>query len=444
MMPAWRVNPQPSTRPSAGSVSPDPERHHPDLGAARRPTPQPTPLPVLPQPGDNSPIHRHPQAGEFDPSRPINLLTQGLPDSLLSARPESPQPMIDMQAHGSLTPPGPHGGVVDARYRQATPGPAYPAQPRGQMPGQAYMQPPAQQGAWPLSHSIPLAPLDRVDMRNQFVPQFPPQRPHSPSGAYLPGPNAEPRVEARHLEMIDHNFATFAHHPAMPAGPAGQIQLGRAHAEALTGFRQQVWANGDLTREYAQSYRVDNGRFMPVHPQLVPGHVNEVAMPSGSYPPGTGLVIHSHAINSANRYPTESDMLRAYADRTNVLQHPESRVASHILYDPSSDRAYMYDGTLDAHGNPHYFLAVVPPQSTLPLRSPRPPTPPPMQIAQPAPRTAEQIQVPAWLNANTPTGSPAPRSPQRPDSSASAQRNASGAQSPYWDEWMDFSGGGKQ
>ena len=32
----WKVTPQPSTGPSAGRFSPDPEQHHPELGTARQ------------------------------------------------------------------------------------------------------------------------------------------------------------------------------------------------------------------------------------------------------------------------------------------------------------------------------------------------------------------------------------------------------------------------
>ncbi len=395
----WRVNPQPSTGPSAGRVSPDPEQHHPDLGTAGQPANPSVASSRSPSPGQSYSV-------------PAILIPHTTP---------SPPPMP-----GGETPFGYlHPAARPGQYQTFNPGPAYPPRqasptppPQEFAPPQGFAQPAAfpqpEQAPFPLDRSLRMPPFDRAEAHNAFMPLLAPSRPHSPSNAYLPGANAEPHVEARHREMIDHNFATFAHHPAMPAGPAGRIELGRAHSEALLGFREQVWARGDLTLEYMQTYRVDNGRFTPVHPELVAGHVTEVAAPRGSYPPGTGLVIHSHPLQAVGRgTPSEPDMLRAYLDRTNALQHPESRVASHMLYDPVTDRAYMYDGSLDAHGHPHYYEAVLPPPPT-------PPVPSPLPVAQPAPRTLEQLQLPAWMQ----PGAGTPRIPSERQSTASAAPSA--------------------
>lgn len=247
-----------------------------------------------------------------------------------------------------------------------------------------------------------MPPMDRVETQNAWMPSLAPPRPHSPSNAYLPGANAHAPTEARHREMIDHNFATFAHHPDMPRGPAGQIMLGQAHSDAVLAFRHQVLSQPDLGREYAQTYRIQDGRFEPVHPNLIAGHTTEVAMPSGSYPAGTGLVIHSHTVNHATGFPSEPDLLRAYQDRTNALQQPGTMVASHILYNPGNDRIFIYDGSLNAHGHPQFFQAIVPP--------------PP--IAQPVPRPAVGPDL-RWMQSDSPT----------------LQANAP---SPNWDDWMNF------
>jgi hypothetical protein len=254
----WRVNAQPSSGPSAGRVSPDPEQHHPDLGTAQKSAEQ-----------------------------------------------------AERTAAGTRSP---------------SPGPG-------------------------------------AESQNAWMPRRLPDRPHSPSNAYVPRLNADRGTESRLRAMVDHTFENLEPHPAMPAGPTGEITLGREHSDALLAFRNQVLAQPDHSRQYAQTYRIEDGRFVPNHPALIEGQRAEVAMPGGSYPAGTGLVIRSFNADHASGLPGEADLLRAYQDRTNFLHHPDTQVASHILFNPRDDSAYMFDGTLDAHGTPQYFGLAVSPQS---------------------------------------------------------------------------------
>ena len=286
--------------------------------------------------------------------------------------------------------------------------------------------------------------------------EFPPLRPHSPTGAYVPGPNADPAIDARHRGMANHKYAEFFDHPDAAMEPTGGLKLGYAYADALMGFRAQVRSMPDQTQMYAQTYRIGNGEFVPVHPQPVMGAFGEVALPSGSYPPGTGLVILSHPPDRANPgragRPEPQELLRAYQDRSNALHGPGSNVGMHMLYDAGTDMAYAYDGRLGADGKPKFFRAIVPPVPQVRTEAILP------EAFAPAPVQAPAIgrAAPAEQNLYIPAHEILPASPEieylmphetgsRPSQPASpsprsvpASPLASPLASPKWDEWMDF------
>ena len=335
----WKVNPQPSTGPSAGRVSPDPELHHPDLGTAQQHAER------LRQ--ENAPAIIIPH-GTPSPAPSQTPIAYAIPADSPSPRSGADSPLAHAAPFGFLIPREQHAPQTPAQERHGSlpaPHPTY---------------------GTPFDQAVALQPLDRAQSNTGMEPHFAPLRPYSPSEAYLPGFNAEPHVESLHREMVNHNFATFMHHPQAPMAPAGRYVLEPSIADALLQFRSQVRAMPDPFHEFAQTYRmVDGNRMEAVRPGLITGFQNEVRLPEGSFPPGTGLVIHSHppsrdGIQVPGR-PSEADMLRAYQDRTNALQDPRSNVTSHILYDHGTDNAYIYDGRLGPDGNPRYYQAVLPP-----------------------------------------------------------------------------------
>ncbi len=315
---------------------------------------------------------------------------------------------------------------------------------------------------------IPIAmpPFGRPVPAHGNEVEFPPLRPHSPTGAYVPDRTADPATEARHREMANHKYATFMDHPDAPMTASGGLKLGKAYADALLGFRAQVRSMPDQSQRYVQTYRAQDGAFHAVHAQPVKGVFGEVAMPSGSYPPGTGLVILSHpaapgGFGQAAR-PEAAEMLRAYQDRTNALRAPGSETAMHILYDAGSDQAFAFDGRLGHDGNPKFFHATIPEVSQVRTEAILP------QAMPPAPRHASVAAAPdpvasasdrfipghelisaedaAILDYFSPHGLLTNLNP-RPGESGSASHpidlasTPSAPASPKWDEWMDFNPG---
>lgn len=306
----------------------------------------------------------------------------------------------------------------------------------------------------PAARRDPAAPVEMPPFGRALPPpgaqiEFPPLRPNSPTGSYVPGPGADPAVMETHRGMANHKYSTFRDHPDAAMRPAGGLKLGYAYADALMSFRAQVRSMPDQTQMCAQTYRIGNGEFLPVHPRPVQGAFGEVALPGGSYPPGTGLVIFSHPADPANPgragKPEPQEMLRAYQDRTNALHGQGTQVGMHMLYDAGTDMAYAYDGRLGADGKPKFFQAIVPqvPQVRTEAILPgaytpapplsRPPREPELYVPghEIFPPSAEVgYLVPPHISprASQPASPARPHTPTPPAS-------------PKWDEWLDFTGG---
>ena len=80
--------------------------------------------------------------------------------------------------------------------------------------------------------------------------------------------------------------------------------------------------------------------------------------PSGSYPPGTRIQIHSHPVTDEgfNAVPSLSDFHVAHRNRTNDVHYPGTRMENELMFDPNTRDFYAYSGKIEGPNyKPEYF-----------------------------------------------------------------------------------------
>lgn len=200
-----------------------------------------------------------------------------------------------------------------------------------------------------------------------LAPRQAPARPDSPGTAHLKTLCADP-------------------HGAMATGllpqlPAGAYVMPPATAEAARQFRETVLGLDPTglfrTRgEFAQSYRMENGRVLPNGPIAYEAGSGVDGQPA---PPGTFTHIHSHDVvppPMRNDFPSPHDHLAARQAAQGIEQ------AHELMYHPASDRFFAYSGAVP----PVFFEARFPPIPAGPAHGPSAPwSPPAVQPWSPPP-----------------------------------------------------------